>query len=162
MSKPKALFILDKWCFGNKTYGISEWETNIWKSLECTDLAEVTTFHFDDRVIGARTPVDSELIALCTRDKPDFICIILYRLPGSRNTVPTYNTLSTLARRMNIPIMAIWGISKDLQKMLKHYSHTQSLIYTQHNIQEQIECLIAKRFTTLGFLKMSERFMITK
>ena len=129
MNKPKVLFILDKWCFGNKTYGISEWETSIWKSLESTDLAEVTTFHFDDRVIGARTPVDSELIALCTRDKPDFICIILYRLPGSHNTVPTYNTLSILARRMNIPIMAIWG---DIQGPTRNVEAL--LPYTKLNI----------------------------
>ena len=109
MNKPKALFVLDKWCAGVKSYGISEWETNLWKSLESTGLAEVQTFHFDDRAMKARTLVDPELIALCTKDKPDFICVVLYRLPGSHNIIPSYNVLSILAHEMKIPIIAIWG-----------------------------------------------------
>ena len=69
LSKLKVLFILDKWCAGNKNSGISEWETNIWKSLESTGLADVVVFHFDEYRTLHIDP-DSAVIALCEAEKP--------------------------------------------------------------------------------------------
>ena len=111
LSKLKVLFILDKWCAGNKNSGISEWETNIWKSLESTGLADVVVFHFDEYRTLHIDP-DSAVIALCEAEKPDYICLVLYRPPGSHHTVPTFKTLDILSIKLNIPIMTIWG---DLQ-----------------------------------------------
>jgi len=110
--KPKVLFILDKWCASHKQYGLSEWETNLWKSLKSTGLAEVTTFHYDAYTHLLGTQVDSVLIKKVQENRPDFICLVIYKTPGADKTVPTFDTLDTLKNKMKIPIIAVWG---DLQ-----------------------------------------------
>lgn len=109
MSIPKVLFIVDKWCEGIKRYGVSEWDTNLWKSLQTTGLADVSTFHYDCVSNEGRKSVDSILLARCIADTPDFICLSIYAYPGSTNKVPTYEVLQTLSNKMHIPIMIIWS-----------------------------------------------------
>ena len=48
INKPRVLFIADKWCEGDIKNGLSEWEGNLWKSLQVVNLAEVEVFHFDE------------------------------------------------------------------------------------------------------------------
>ena len=112
METVNVLFILDKWCAGIESSGISEWETNIWKSLETTGFANIRTFHYDEYSQRSGKQGDSALLLQCTQEKPDLICIVIYKRPGSDNTVPTIEALNTLNYTMEIPVVAIWG---DLQ-----------------------------------------------
>jgi hypothetical protein len=124
----RVLFILDKWCAGLRHYGISEWETNLWKSLKTTGLAKVTTFHFDAYSQLMLKPADPILLSLCEKNRPDFICLVIYKKPGFDLTVPTFETLAILNHKMKIPVMSVWG---DLQ----NESIVEDLLpYTNFNV----------------------------
>ncbi len=108
MRKKRVLFVGDKWCSGDKKSGISEWETNIWKSLKSTQIAEVETFHPDDFFLRNKQKGDDSLLQQIAHFKPDLILLVLYRFPGTTTNVPTYETLRKIHRK-KIPILAIWG-----------------------------------------------------
>jgi hypothetical protein len=133
MSIPKVLFIGDKWCAGIERYGVSEWETNLWKSLQTTGLADVSTFHYDCVSNEGLKSVDSILLAKCVADTPDLICLVIYEDPGSTNKVPTYEVLQTLSNKMKIPIIAIWGDlqNKNLVRLANSlFSYIKLNVYT--------------------------------
>ena len=131
MTQPHVLFILDKWGMGREEDGVSEWETNIWKSLEALGLTQISTFHFDEYYQLHKELGDAALLAKCTDEKPDFICLVLYKVPGSYHTVPTYETLHTINHIMKIPIVAIWG---DLQSSVLRYVADTLTPYTNVNM----------------------------
>ncbi|MFA5127516.1 MAG: glycosyltransferase [Patescibacteria group bacterium] len=108
-SKPKILFILDKWCAGNINFGVSAWETNFWQSLDTVGLAEFDLFHFDEyfRVNGKKG--DEAVLKKIDEFKPQLICLVLYRMPGSANNVPTFETLEKIKNVRKIPMFTIWG-----------------------------------------------------
>ncbi len=105
----KVLFIADKWCAGNIAFGLSEWETNLWSSLVSTGIAEVEVFHFDEYVHSTGKPADAAALEKVRSFKPDLVCLVIYKMPGSDKNVPTRETLAYIHGQMNIPIMAIWG-----------------------------------------------------
>lgn len=105
----KILFIGDKWCAGNIKYGISEWETNLWKSLKNTGLVNLKLFHFDDYYYRFKKLGDDALIEKISRYHPDVICLIIYRMPGSDFNVPKWETLNVIKNHFKIPVMAVWG-----------------------------------------------------
>ncbi len=111
MNKPYCLFIGDKWCAGTKKFGTAEFETTVRNSLKTTTLAEVATFHFDEYYAKFGKIGGAVLLELCDRadmKTPDFVCLIMYELPGHRAHVPSLATIQGIANR-NIPIVAIWG-----------------------------------------------------
>jgi hypothetical protein len=136
MTKPKVLFILDKWCEGKISLGISEWETNLWKSLECTNLADVRTFHFDDM---SDSDKDFELVQSCIEDQPDLICLVLYKEPGYDSSVLSYNSLDKL-KEMKIPIFSIWG---DLQNEPQRELAQKLSPYVELNVYTAAKDVIA-------------------
>lgn len=103
--KPLVLFIGDHWCAANPKMGISEWETNIYKSLESTGLADVVTFHPDKFYYHTGQRCDSTLLQAIADVKPDFIILILYKFPGSDPTVINLDTIGAITA----PIISIWG-----------------------------------------------------
>jgi len=109
---PRVLFFADKWCEGKIQNGVSEWETNLWKSLECTHLASVDVFHGDDYFLKTESSSDHAFLAKCVLDRPDLIVLVIYRLPGTATNVPSFETLNKISNELHIPILAIWG---DLQ-----------------------------------------------
>lgn len=105
--KPVVLFIGDFYCAGNKSMGISEWETNIWKSLESTELAgDVGRFHMDKHFYHYGKRGDEALLEAVENIKPDYIILILYKPLGSDPTVITEETLKELSKYR---IISIWG-----------------------------------------------------
>ena len=127
---PKILYIGDKWCSGNLQFGLSEWEGNLWKSLESTGLANLKLFHFDDYYHKYKKLGDEALIKMVKSFRPDIICIVIYRTPGSSFNVPTWETLDIIKNDLKIPIIAIWG---DLAKR-EQVKLSQSLLpYTTVN-----------------------------
>lgn len=105
--KPQALFIGDSYCAANPHMGVSEWETNIWKSLESTNLADVARIHFDKYYYHFGKRADESVIKWVEEHKPDFIVLVLYKPLGSDPTVPEKATLEKLASLTKI--ITIWG-----------------------------------------------------
>jgi hypothetical protein len=108
-SPQKILFIADKWCAGNYKFGVSEWETNLWKSLKNTRLISVEVFHFDNYYLKHNKLGDQALINKINRLHPDIICLIIYKMPGSDFNVPKWETLTKIRNFFKIPIFVIWG-----------------------------------------------------
>ena len=128
MNKTKIFFILDKYCAANPEFGVSEWETNIWKSFQSTNLGEFELFHFDEYVEKNLNGADKALLKKISIFKPNFICLVIYRLPGTHFSVPTMETLRIITEDFCLPIIAIWGdleheeqvdISKKISKFVK-------------------------------------------
>ncbi len=107
--KPSVLFILDKWCASNPDHGISEWESNIWGSLESTGLAICEKFHFDEYYSLYHEAGDAALVQKCLDYKPDIVCLVIYRFPDSNPNVLTIHTLDIIRHKLKIPMIAIWG-----------------------------------------------------
>ncbi len=107
-TKPVVLFVGDYWCAGNPRMGLSEWEGNIWSSLESTGLAEVARFHFDKYYYHTGQRPDQALIDRIQNIQPDYIVAIIYKPPSSDPTVIHMNTLGVI-KEMGIPIITIWG-----------------------------------------------------
>lgn len=106
---PRVLFVCDKWCAGDPRFGLSAWEGNAWASLKAVGLADVSVFHSDDYSITHGRAADDALIAHVRAYQPDFICCVMYRMPGSRRTVPTWHTFGVLRDILKIPLFALWG-----------------------------------------------------
>lgn len=103
--KPIVLFVGDYYFAGNPRMGLSEWEGNIWASLESTGLADVARFHFDKYFYTTGQRGDAELLKAIERIKPDYVVMIVYKLPGSDPTVIGIDTIAAI----KVPIISIWG-----------------------------------------------------
>ncbi len=106
--KPVCLFIGDYFCAGNPQMGLSEWEGNIWSSLESTGLAEVARFHFDKYFYHTGQRGDTALIERIDEIKPDFIVLIIYKHFGQDPAVMVETTMKVI-KMFNIPVFTIWG-----------------------------------------------------
>ena len=107
--RPVVMFIGDYFCAGRPSMGLSEWEGNIWASLESTGLAEVCRFHFDKFYYHVGQRADSTLIERIDAIKPDIIVLIIYKEMGSDPAVITEDTLRGISIIKKIPIITIWG-----------------------------------------------------
>lgn len=103
--KPIVMFVGDYYCAANPAMGISEWETNLWKSLESTGLADVCMFHMDKYYFHTGRRGDEALLERIAEIKPDFIVLVVYKPLGSDPTVLTEDTLKAI----NVPLVTIWG-----------------------------------------------------
>lgn len=104
-SKPVVLFVGDYYCAGNPSMGISEWETNIWSSLESTGLADVARFHFDKYYYHTGERGDKALLERIESIKPDYIVLIIYKSFGQDPAVMSEETI----KQIKVPIITIWG-----------------------------------------------------
>ena len=107
-TKPVVMFIGDYWCAGNPNMGLSEWEGNIWASLESTGLVDLARFHFDKFYYHTGKRPDQALVERVDAIKPDAIVLIIYKPLGSDPTVMHPDTLRVL-NMMGMPIITIWG-----------------------------------------------------
>lgn len=107
-TKHVVLFVGDYFCAGSPKMGISEWEGNIWASLESTGYAQVARFHFDKYYYHTGQRPDQALIDRIVAIQPDFIVMIIYRPLGSNPTVIHRDTLGVI-KEMGIKIITIWG-----------------------------------------------------
>lgn len=114
--KPIVLFVGDFYCAGNRSMGISEWETNLWKSLESTNLANVGQFHMDKYFYHYGQRGDAALIESVNKIKPDYIVLVVYKPLESDPTVLTHETLVELSK---YKLITIWGdLEADEQQVL--------------------------------------------
>lgn len=103
--KPVVMFVGDYYCAGNPSMGISEWEGNIWSSLESTGLVDVCRFHFDKYYYVTGNRGDQALLERIELIQPNYIVLIIYKFPGQDSAVMTIETLS----KIKVPIITIWG-----------------------------------------------------
>ncbi len=103
--KPLVMFVGDLWCAANPKMGKSEWEGNIWASLESTGLVDVARFHFDKYYYHTGQRGDKALLENIERLKPDYIVLIMYKEPGNDPTVISLDTIANI----KVPIISIWG-----------------------------------------------------
>ena len=103
--KPVVMFVGDYFFAGQPSMGISEWETNIWSSLESTGLAQVCRFHFDKYYYHTGKRGDEALLDRIESIKPDYIVLIIYKFPAQDPAVLSLDTLS----KIKVPIITIWG-----------------------------------------------------
>lgn len=106
--KPLVMFVGDYYCAGRPQMGISEWETNIWSSLESTGLADVIRFHFDKFYYHTGKRADSSLIERIEEHRPDLIVLIIYKPMGADPATPAQSTLEVI-KMLGIPVITIWG-----------------------------------------------------
>lgn len=121
-TKPVVLFIGDYFCAANRHMGKSEWEGNLWASLESTGLADVARFHFDNYFFFTGRRGDEALLERIRDVKPDYVVLVLYKFPGSDPTVISLDTIKAI----NVPIISIWGDleaseQRDLAKLIAPY-----------------------------------------
>lgn len=107
-SKPVVMFIGDYFCAGQPAMGLSEWEGNIWASLESTGLAEVCRFHMDKYYYHTGKRGDSALVERIDAIKPDYIVLIIYKELGRDPAVMVEDTLKVI-NMLGVPIITIWG-----------------------------------------------------
>lgn len=107
--KPVVLFVGDYYCAANPAMGISEWETNIWKSLESTELADVARFHMDKYYFHTSKRGNEALLERVKEIKPDYIVLINYKPLGSDSTVISKETLLSMSNTLNCRLVTIWG-----------------------------------------------------
>lgn len=105
--KPIVLFVGDYYCAGNKNMGISEWETNIWKSLESTELVNVGQFHLDKYYYHTGNRGDDALIERVKEIKPDFVVLVMYKEFGIDPTAINFLTITEMSKLTKI--ISIWG-----------------------------------------------------
>lgn len=108
-TKPLVLFVGDYFCAGQPSMGISEWEGNIAKSLDSTDLADVLTFHMDKYYYHTGKRGDSALVERIDELKPDYIVMIIYKQFGQDPAVVVENTMKVITQIQGVPVITIWG-----------------------------------------------------
>lgn len=106
--KPVVLFVGDYFCAGRPQMGLSEWEGNIWASLESTGIVEVARFHFDKYYYHTGQRGDQALIERIDEMKPDYIVAIIYKTLGSDPAIMHESTLKVI-NLLGVPIITIWG-----------------------------------------------------
>ena len=109
MPEKRILYVADKWWFGEKNNGLSEWESNLLTSLEGTKLAKTDVFHFDEYYRINKKKGDPALFEKIELFKPHLIATVIYREPGTATNVPELQTFEKIKNELNIPIVAIWG-----------------------------------------------------
>ncbi len=102
---PVVLFVGDYYCAGNLNMGISEWEGNLWASLDATRLANVARFHMDKYYYHTGIKGDRALLERIEEIRPDFIVLVIYKQFGTDMTVIDRETIEAI----KVPIISIWG-----------------------------------------------------
>lgn len=105
--KPIVLFIGDFYCAGNPAMGKSEWEGNLWASLESTGLADVARFHMDKYYYHTGRRGDAALLERIEEIKPDYVVLIMYKMWGYDSTVLHNLTFLEIASKHKV--ITIWG-----------------------------------------------------
>ncbi len=126
-TKPVVLFIGDYFCAGHPSMGLSEWEGNIWASLESTGLAEVARFHMDKYYYHTGKRGDSALVERIDAIQPDYIVLIIYKQFGQDPAVMLEDTMKVI-NMMGIPVITIWGDleaqqQRDIAKTIEPYCY---------------------------------------
>ena len=108
--KSKPLFVLDKWCNGNKLFGSSAWESNFIDTYEQYVNEIPTSFHFDEyRENKNDGKANETLLGILNVNRPDYIFLIIYEQPTESDRIIRLSTLRKINQEYKIPIVTIFG-----------------------------------------------------
>jgi hypothetical protein len=125
----KPLFIIDKWCDGNKAWGTSAWENNFLSSYKTffNNNSDVMCFHFDEfNILNKNRNANEYLINLIYNKKPDFIFFVTNKFPNSSNNTISIKSLEII-KSLGIKIISFFGdlehvLQLKIANLLKNYS----------------------------------------
>jgi hypothetical protein len=109
--------------------GLSEWEGNIWSSLDATSLADVARFHFDKYYYTTGKRADTALIERLEGIRPDYVVLIIYKQFGTDPTMIEKETLERM-KTMGIKIISIWG-DLEADEVLAMCKSVEHLMYKE-------------------------------
>ena len=104
-SKPKVLFVTEKWCDGNPQAGVTNSHHNLFGSIETADVATYSTLHFDEYYLQYGRNVDNELLRICRESPPDVIVGSYLCHPAGLNVA---KETWAIVKSMGIPVIFIW------------------------------------------------------
>jgi len=115
MSKPKVLFVTEKWHANNPEFGLTNSYHNLFETLSESRLASnIRVLHFDEWFVRTGEKADSELITVVTEHKIDVVVYTwLTSQIGPTDSVGPFNPGLTTWLRLrrlnpNIKICAVW------------------------------------------------------
>jgi len=103
--KPLVLFIGDYFCAATPKMGKSEWENGLVDSLDASGVADVLRFNPDRYFYEYGKRADEAVLDAVKRYKPDYVVLVLYKAPGSDQTVISLDTIANIGA----PLITIWG-----------------------------------------------------
>ncbi len=110
MTKPKVLFVTEKWAECDPSHPLSNSHHNFIGSLEATGLADLSIFHFDETVLQTRDSCDKPLIETCRDLRPDMIFMTMVR---GTDVNPKSDTLARIRNELGVKIASLYGDSFD-------------------------------------------------
>lgn len=125
--KPTVVFVGDYYCAGNPGMGLSEWEGNLWASLEATKLADVARFHMDKYYYHTGQYASTALIERLEAIKPDYVVLVMYKQFGTDPTAIDIPTLEAI-NKLGIKMISIWG-DLEADEVLAMCQSVQHLMY---------------------------------
>ena len=88
INNKNPLFIIDKWCSGNKLFGVSAWENNFIETHEQYANKSASAFHFDEyREMYNDHNANETLLSILKIDRPDYIFLVIYELPTESDRI---------------------------------------------------------------------------
>lgn len=107
----KVFLVLDKWCHGNKRFGISAWESNFLNSfIGLGNGYDKKVFHFDEfRDENPKDRANKELINQIQLYEPDIVFLVLYEMPSNNDKIIDIQSLEIIKNKLEIPIVTIFG-----------------------------------------------------
>jgi len=102
-SKPKLLFVTEKWAECNPQASLSNVHHNFINSLAASDLADWQAFHYDEVAVQTGERADGALIKQCQDWRPD---IIFFRQVPGTDLNPKPDTFATLKDKIPVTVFS--------------------------------------------------------
>ena len=125
--KPSVLFVCDYYCAGQPGMGLSEWEGNLWASLEAVDLAQVMRFHMDKYYYHTGKYASEALLERIRDLKPEYVVLVMYKQFGTDPTAIDIPTLQAI-HAMGVKMISVWG-DLEADEVLTMCQSVQHLMY---------------------------------
>ena len=106
MTKPRVLFVVEKWAYCNPSYPLSLSHHVYINPLEALELAEVNSYFFDEVSWISGQKCDLALLEKCTEYKPD---LIFMTMAQGTDLNPRPDSLAHIRNHMGVKIVASYG-----------------------------------------------------
>lgn len=122
MSKPKILFVTEKWAECDPSHALSNAHHNFIGSLFATGLANSSVFHYDEWVLMSHERCDEALIDRCREEKPDLLFLTMVR---GTDVNPQAETLAQIRNELGVKIASMYGdtFDEDAIRWIESYAY---------------------------------------
>ena len=105
----KVLFITEKWCDGSPASGLTNHHHNLFSSLKSTNLAEVSTAHFDEIMYEKKTHFDFHAKRILDEYNPEIVVVSHLGMSYLNPSMKTYREI----KRRGIKLIFIWPDTRE-------------------------------------------------